>query len=84
MSTKSPRIHTVLEPPLYEAVELLAKKHGLSLSQEVRDLVREALELTEDRALADLAAARRQSFDRTKALTVAQARKRLKASRKGK
>jgi plasmid stability protein len=84
MATKSPRIHTVLEPPLYEAVELLAKKHGLSLSQEVRDLVRNALELAEDRALADFAEARSSTFDPSKALTVAQVRRRLKASRKGK
>jgi hypothetical protein len=92
MATKSPRIHTVLEPHLYEAVELLAKKQGLSLSQEVRDLVRDALDLAEDRLLEDFAELRRSSFDSSKALRVPQLRKRLgaqarrlrKASRKGK
>ena len=92
MATKSPRIHTVLEPYLHKAVEILAKTHGLSLSQEVRDLVRDALELTEDRVLADFAEVRRSSFDASKALTVSQLRKRLrsqvrqrvKARRKGK
>ena len=83
MAKKSPRIHTVLEPPLYEAVELLARKHGLSLSQEVRDLVRDALELAEDRVLTDFAESRRSTFDPSKALTVAQARRLLKAPRKG-
>jgi hypothetical protein len=35
----------------------------------MRDLVKEALELREDRALADLAAEREKGFDRRKALS---------------
>lgn len=78
MSAKSPRIHTVLERPLYDAVELLARRHGQSLSQEVRDLVRAALELLEDRGLAQFGEERRRSFDSKRALSPAQARKLLK------
>lgn len=84
MATKIPRIHTVLDPSLYEAVELLARKNGVSLSQEVRDLVRGAIELVEDRGIAAFADERRKTFDRKKALSVAQVRKRLTSARKGK
>ena len=48
MPTSHPRINTVLEPPLYLAVERLAEAEGVSLSRKVRDLVKEALELVED------------------------------------
>lgn len=48
MPTFHRRINTVLEPPLYREVERLARDEGVSLSQKVRDLVREALELIED------------------------------------
>ncbi len=77
MSAKAPRIHTVLDPPLYRAVQLLARRNGTSLSQEVRHLVREALEHIEDSALDALAEERRRSFDRKKALSVKDIRKRL-------
>jgi len=79
MATKNPRIHTVLEPPLYELVEALAKKEGLSLSEASRDLIREAVELREDRALDLLARSRRKTFDRRKALTLADVRRRFRA-----
>ncbi len=48
MPTQHRRINAVLEPPLYEEVQRLAKGEGVSLSQKVRDLVRDALELIED------------------------------------
>ena len=48
MSTSSARINTVLEPGLYREVERLARAEGVSLSQKVRDLVRDALEMVED------------------------------------
>jgi len=48
MPTTNPRINAVLEPPLYKAVQRLAEAEGVSLSQKVRDLVKEALELIED------------------------------------
>jgi hypothetical protein len=74
MSAKNPRIHAVLEPPLYGIVKSLARKHGSSLSQEAHDLIREAVELHEDRALDDLAESRRRSFNSKKALTAAEVR----------
>ena len=61
MATKNPRVNTVLEPVLYERVESLAKREGVSLSQKVRDLVREALELAEDEGLDRLVESRRRS-----------------------
>ena len=79
MSTRNPRIHTVLEAPLFRIVERLAKEDGHSLSEEAADLIREAVALREDRALEMLAEDRRRTFDSKKALTLKQLRKRLKA-----
>jgi hypothetical protein len=79
MATKNPRIHTVLEPPLYEVVERLAKEHGYSLSEEAAGLIREAVALREDRALDLFGDARRRTFDPKKALTLQDLRKRLKS-----
>ena len=59
MPSAHPRINTVLEPPLYKAVKRLADRDRVSLSQKVRDLVREALELLEDAALEELVTKRR-------------------------
>ena len=69
MPTKNPRINFVLEKPLYSALHDLAEEQGLSLSMLMRDLVKESLELREDRALAEFAAEREEAFDRSKALT---------------
>lgn len=69
MPAKNPRINVVLEKPLYSALHDLAEEQGISLSMLMRDLVKEALELREDRALADFAAVRDESFNRDKALT---------------
>jgi hypothetical protein len=59
MPSMHPRINTVLEPPLYKAVKRLADRDRVSLSQKVRDLVRDALELLEDAALEELVTERR-------------------------
>jgi hypothetical protein len=83
MPTKNPRVNVVLERPLYETLRRVAKRDGVSLSLKVRDLVREALEASEDVVLDELAQERERSdvvldelaqerersFDRTKALT---------------
>ena len=69
MPAKNPRINVVLEKPLYSAVHSLAQDQGISMSMLMRDLVREALELREDQALAEFAAEREASFDRKDALT---------------
>lgn len=78
MGTKHPRIHAVLEPPLFEAVQRLASRAGVSLSQKVRDLVEDALELIEDAGLDILAEKRRRTFDPGKALSIEKARGRLR------
>lgn len=68
MPTKNPRVNVVLEKPLYNRVEHLAKKDGISMSLKVRDLVREALEMEEDVALAVFAEERERTFKRATAL----------------
>jgi len=67
MPTKNPRINVVLEKPLYNSIERLAKKEGVSLSLKVRDLVKEALEMEEDVALSLFASEREKTFRKTKA-----------------
>lgn len=69
MPTKNPRVNVVLEAPLYEGLRRWAERDKVSLSLKVRDLVKDALESQEDRALAIFAAEREKSFDRKKALT---------------
>lgn len=68
MPTKSPRINVVLEKPLYQTIERLASRDGISLSLKVRDLVREALEIEEDLALAGIADARARTLPKAKTL----------------
>jgi metal-responsive CopG/Arc/MetJ family transcriptional regulator len=68
MPTKNPRVNVVLEKPLYANIERLAKRDGVSLSLKVRDLVREALEMEEDIALAQFADSRDKTFSRKKSL----------------
>ena len=80
MAAKNPRIHTVLDPRLFEVVKSLAREHGSSLSQEAHDLIREAVELHEDRALDELAERRRASWDPKAAMTAAEVRARIKGS----
>jgi hypothetical protein len=53
-----PRISTVVEPPVFKALERLAKRDGVSLSQKTRDLLLEALELFEDSAWESIAQGR--------------------------
>ena len=68
MPTKNPRINVVLEKPLYNNVERLAERDGVSLSLKVRDLVKEALEIEEDVTLSKLAETREKTFNRKKSL----------------
>ena len=68
MPTKNPRINVVLEKPLYNSVERLAERDGVSLSLKVRDLVKEALEIEEDIGLAKLAEIREKTFNRKRSL----------------
>jgi len=69
MPARNPRVNVVLEKPLYEAVDHLAKEEGVSLSTVVRDLVKEAIEIREDIDLGRLAEAREKTLRRSRALT---------------
>lgn len=68
MPAKNPRVNVVLERPVYSVLHDLAETEGVSMSMLMRDLVKEALELREDRGLADIAAEREKDFDRKQAL----------------
>jgi len=61
MPSALPRISTVIEPGVYAAIERLASKDGVSLSQKTRDLILEALELIEDDWLEDVVSRRRKN-----------------------
>ncbi len=62
MPAKNPRVNVVLEKPLFHAVKKLARRDGLSLSLKVRDLIKEALEIEEDIALAAFAESREKTL----------------------
>lgn len=68
MPVKNPRINVVLEKPLYNTIERLAAKEGVSLSLKVRDLVKEALEIEEDVVLSMFADKREKTLIKSKAL----------------
>lgn len=68
MPTKNARVNVVLEKQLYSVVSEFAKKQGVSKSMVVRDLIKEALELREDLALAEFATMRETTFNRAMAL----------------
>ena len=61
MPTTLPRISTVVDRPIYEAVAMLAKRDGVSVSQKARGLLLEALELIEDAGLEAIAERRRRN-----------------------
>ena len=63
------RVNVALERALYDALGLLARREGASVSSKARDLLRDALETHEDLALTEIAADREQTLDRTKSLT---------------
>jgi predicted DNA-binding protein len=69
MPTKNPRVNIVVEPPLYSVMQDIATSEGVSMSTIARDLIREAIELREDVALADFADERMKTLDRKKALS---------------
>ena len=69
MPTKNPRVNIVVEPPLYSVMHDLAISEGVSMSTIARDLIREAIDLREDVALATLADTRMKTFDRKVALS---------------
>ncbi len=68
MPTKNPRVNMVLERALFEALQRMAERDGVSLSLKARDLIREAIESSEDVALGLVAREREKSFRRGTAL----------------
>ncbi|MEW6606105.1 MAG: toxin-antitoxin system, antitoxin component [bacterium] len=68
MLTQNPRINVVMEKRLYQTIEQLAKRDGVSLSLKTRDLVKEALEIEEDIALSIFAGERERTFEKANAL----------------
>ena len=69
MPAKNMRVNIALERALYDALGVLARREGASLSTKARDLLRDALETHEDLALAAIAAERERTLDRTESLT---------------
>ena len=69
MPSKKPRITIVVDPPVYEQIEQLAERRGVSLSMVARDLIREALVMEEDVALARLAGEREATLREDTALS---------------
>jgi len=51
MPTKNPRVHVVLEKPLFERLKSLSKKDGLSMSLEAREIIRQAIYSSETRTM---------------------------------
>jgi predicted DNA-binding protein len=69
MPTKNPRINVVLDTVMYQNIQYLAAKEGVSLSNKVRDLIREALEIQEDIYLASFAEERDNTLDISSSLS---------------
>lgn len=69
MPTKNPRLNVVLEKDVYALLRQLANKEGVSLSMKARDLIKESLELYEDRYLQEIATQRDASLRDEEALS---------------
>lgn len=69
MPTKNPRLNVVLEPPIYNVLNDLAHRKGISLSLLARDLIKEALEIYEDLYWQRVANLREKTFSDKKALS---------------
>ena len=69
MPAKNPRVNVVIEPHIYSAMLEIAAAQKMPLSMLARDLIKEALELREDAALAQFADDREKSFEPAEALS---------------
>ena len=67
MPTRNPRVMVVLEPTLHDWLKKNSESLGLSVSQVIRDLVRDAYREHEDAHWAARGEKRLESFDRKKA-----------------
>jgi hypothetical protein len=68
MPAKNPRVNIVIDRQAYSALLEIAAAQEMPLSMVARDLIKEALELREDVALAEFAENRERSFDPDAAL----------------
>ena len=71
-----------MEPPAYYALTRLARREGTSISLKARDLLREALDIHEDRTLARIGAERDRTFTRSRALSHAEVWRRRRIPRR--
>jgi len=69
MATKKPRVNVVLDRSTYEIIKNLSEGEEISVSSAIRDLIKEALELREDIAIAKFAEKREKTFNKAKALS---------------
>ena len=69
MPSKNPRINIVVDPPLYDLIEQRAERPGVSMSLATRDLIKEALAMEEDVALAQITEERETTFREEAALS---------------
>ena len=69
MPTKNPRVNIVLDPLLYAALGRMAKRDGVSMSLEARDIIKEALEAREDIYWDIVAADRARTYTAKKAIS---------------
>ena len=69
MPAKNARVSVVLEKPLLDILHKRAKRDGLSVSMETRDLIRKALEDDEDAYWSLEADARLSKLDRKKLIS---------------
>ena len=69
MATKKPRVNVVLDRNTYKIIKDLSEGEDISMSSTMRDLIKEALELREDVALAKFAEKREKTFSKSKALS---------------
>lgn len=69
MPAKNPRVNIVIDRQAYSALLEIAAAQEVPLSMVARDLIKEALELREDAALAEFAEGRENSFQPAGALT---------------
>lgn len=69
MTVKTPNLTIKLEPRLYQTLNRLAHREKISLSLIARDLIKEALEIYEDRHWQKEAQKRESTFSRKKSLS---------------
>lgn len=77
-SMPNQRTLVLLEPPIKNLIKQIAKANGTSISNTCRDLIREALEIYEDRYWNAAASAREKGFNWKKGLTHEQVWKKAK------